>query len=227
MRVSVAAALVGTSLATWLVLAVRLRGMDTGPGTDLGGLGWFLGMWVTMTAAMMLPSIAPTVMLFATVSRRFVATVVFIGGYLAAWTAYGLVAYGAFRAVHALAGGALAWDRAGRFVAAAALAAAGIYELTPLKRACLRRCRAPLRIVVGAGRAGPARALRLGCEHGAVCVACCLGLMLALFALGAMSLAWMGLAAAAIFVQRATPLGERAAVPLAAGLLALGIGVAA
>ena len=80
--------------------------MDAGPGTDLGGLGWFLGIWVTMMAAMMLPSVAPMTLLFARISRErrgrgraFVPTWVFLAGYLAAWTAYGLAAYGLFRLV--------------------------------------------------------------------------------------------------------------------------------
>src|SRR5437660_12933982 len=88
--------LVAAALATWVVTVARMRGMDAGPGTDLGALGWFLGVWVTMMAAMMLPSVAPMALLFARVSgerrrrgRSFVPTWVFLCGYLAAWAGYG------------------------------------------------------------------------------------------------------------------------------------------
>src|SRR5712691_2068915 len=84
------------ALVAWIVTVERMRGMDAGPGTDLGGLGWYVGIWVTMMAAMMLPSAAPMILLFSRVSgereRRgqpFVPTWVFVAGYLAVWTAYG------------------------------------------------------------------------------------------------------------------------------------------
>ena len=95
------------ALAAWIITVQRMRGMDAGPGTDLGGLGWYVGIWVTMMAAMMLPSAAPMVLLYARVSgeraRRgqaeLIPTWIFVAGYLAAWTAYGLVAYGIYRAI--------------------------------------------------------------------------------------------------------------------------------
>ena len=99
---AVTAALLLAALVTWVVTAERMRGMDAGPGTDLGGLGWFLGVWVTMMAAMMLPSAVPMVTVVHRVSAERPgrtaapegATAAFVAGYLAAWTAYGLVAYG-------------------------------------------------------------------------------------------------------------------------------------
>jgi hypothetical protein len=98
--VSTAFVLLAAALVAWGVTFDRMRGMDAGPGTDLGGLGWFVGIWVTMMAAMMLPSVSPMVLAFARVSRErasrgrvaFVPTWVFLAGYLAAWTAYGLLA---------------------------------------------------------------------------------------------------------------------------------------
>src|SRR5919197_5291828 len=105
-RIPVAPFLLAAALVAWLVTIERMRGMDAGPGTDLGGLGWYLGIWVTMMAAMMLPSVAPMVLTFAQVSRQrarrgrgHVPTGIFLAGYLAAWTACGLVAYGVFRAL--------------------------------------------------------------------------------------------------------------------------------
>src|SRR5947209_4726238 len=107
--VSTTVLLLGGALVTWLVTVDRMEGMDNGPGTDLGALGWFLGVWVTMMAAMMLPSVAPMALLFARVSaarrsrgRGFVSTWLFLAGYLSVWTAYGLVASGLFRAISAL-----------------------------------------------------------------------------------------------------------------------------
>ena len=90
---AVATLVAGGGLAAWIVSAARMRGMDMGPGTDLGGLGWFLGIWVTMTAAMMLPSAVPAAGQVARLPRRS-PTVLFVAGYLAVWTVYGLAAYG-------------------------------------------------------------------------------------------------------------------------------------
>src|SRR4051812_49863247 len=91
----VAVLLLGAALVAWIVTAARMRGMDSGPGTDLGGLGWVLGIWLTMTAAMMLPSSAPMVLAYARSSRR-PRTASFVAGYVLAWTAYGLAAYGVY-----------------------------------------------------------------------------------------------------------------------------------
>src|SRR6266851_500348 len=101
LRVRQGALLLGAALVTWILVVRRMRGMDAGPGTDLGGLGWYLGVWVTMMAAMMLPSVAPMVLLFDRVSaertRRgwaAVPTWIFASSYFAVWTLYGLAAYG-------------------------------------------------------------------------------------------------------------------------------------
>src|SRR6266705_718058 len=102
-----------------------MRGMDAGPGTDLGGLGWFLGVWVTMMAAMMLPSAAPFVLLHARIDkdRKGRSTPLFVAGYLAAWTALGLAAYGFSRAIHRLDPAFLSWRREGAIVAGLAIVA--------------------------------------------------------------------------------------------------------
>src|SRR5947207_2066776 len=148
--VAVSGALLGGALVAWIASYQRMHGMDAGPGTELGGLAWFVGIWVTMMAAMMLPSVSPMVLVFARISRdrerrghRFVPTWVFVAGYLIAWATFGLVAYGAYRVLRWAVGGSLAWDGAGAWVAGGALLVAGIYQLTPLKRVCLRHCRGP------------------------------------------------------------------------------------
>jgi predicted metal-binding membrane protein len=229
-----AAWLLGGALAAWIVTAARMRGMDAGPGTDLGTVGWYVGVWVTMMAAMMLPSVFPMVLLFARVSREgarrgqsSVPTLVFVSAYLAVWTLYGLVAYALFRSVRTLDLRFLAWDHQGPYVVGAAVAAAGLYELTPLKSVCLRHCRSPIHYILGGWREGWLGALRMGSGHGAYCVGCCWGLMIVLFALGVMSLFWMALVAAVIFAQKIVPGGERVSHALALALVALGIWVAA
>ncbi len=220
--------LVGTlliaSLAAWAVTVQQMRGMDAGPGTDLGSLGWFVGIWVTMSVAMMLPSAAPTVVLFSSLGRRR-HTELFVGGYLLAWTAFGLGAYAVSRVAHALAPSVLAWDERGPWVAGGALVAAGAYQLTPLKTACLRHCRSPLLFLLRT-RAGVVGAVRAGFGHGTYCIGCCAGLMLALFAVGVMSIFWMAVAALAILAEKVVPRGDAFSRPLALGLVALGIWIA-
>jgi predicted metal-binding membrane protein len=214
--VRTAALLFGIVLLAWAVTVERMQGMDAGPGTDLGGLGWYLGIWVTMTAAMMLPSEAPAALLVARF-RRGLSTVLFIAGYLAVWTAYGLAAYALFRLVTSFDTGWLAWDEGGPYVAAGVVAVAGIYELTPLKRLCLRRCRRP-------HADGPA--FRSGLASGLHCVGCSGGLMAVLFALGLMSVVWMVVVAGAIFAEKVLPQGVRLTRLIAVAVLALALWVA-
>jgi predicted metal-binding membrane protein len=223
-RATVVALLLGAALVAWAVTVQRMRGMDAGPGTDLGTFGWYVGIWVTMMAAMMLPSAAPTVLMFSR-SRGDAQTGLFVVGYLLAWTGYGLVAYAIYRGIRAEAPSFLAWDEQGPWVAGGALVVAGAYQLTPLKSACLRHCRSPLHFLLR-GRPGARGALWMGIEHGAICVGCCFGLMLALFALGVMSLVWMVVVAIAILIEKALPGGESFARVLAVALIALGIWVA-
>jgi predicted metal-binding membrane protein len=225
--------LIGIALVTWIVTVLRMRGMDAGPGTDLGGLGWFLGIWVTMMAAMMFPSAAPMVLLFQRVSNErakkgqsFVPTWVFALSYLAVWTVYGLAAYGIYRALRLAGTGWLAWDGSGRYVAGGALLVAGLYELTPLKSVCLRHCRSPLHFLFGGWREGRLGAIRMGVTHGAYCVGCCWGLMVVLFTLGVMSLLWMAVVAALILAQKLVPHGEQLTRVFAVLFVGAGIWVA-
>jgi predicted metal-binding membrane protein len=208
--------LVAVAVAAWVITVDRMRGMDDGPGTDLGGLWWYLGIWVTMMAAMMLPSAAPAAQHVARLARR-VPTLLFMAGYLAVWTGYGVLAYGVFRLVTSFDLGWLAWDRGGPYAAGAVILAAGLYELTPLKRLSLRRCRGGLH---------GGNAFRSGLAHGLDCVGCSGALMAVLFVLGAMSLVWMAVVAVAIFAEKVLPRGPRLAPVFAVALVALGIWVA-
>ena len=227
--VGIAAVLLGLALVSWIVTVDRMRGMDAGPGTDLGGLGWFLGIWVTMMAAMMLPSVAPMVLAYARVGRArptSAPTAVFVAGYFAAWTAYGVAAYGVFRLVDAVDMGALAWDGAGPYVAGGAIVAAGLYQLTPIKDVCLRHCRTPVHFLAHGWRDGARGAFRMGFTHGLYCVGCCWGLMLVLFTLGVMSLFWMAVIAGVIFAEKVFPYGERLSRGIGIAFVALGLWIA-
>jgi len=176
-------------------------------GTDLGTLGWFVVTWIVMMAAMMFPSLAPTVALYARITRRRSAfrALSFAGGYLLVWGAAGAVAYAFFEAGRRLFGHELAWNRAGGAVAAGVVALAALYQFTPLKDACLAKCRGPLGFILGCWREGRAGALQMGARHALWCLGCCWALMAALFALGIMSLAWMAAVAALIALEKTLP----------------------
>jgi predicted metal-binding membrane protein len=210
----------------WTVTAGRMEGMDAGPGTDPGTLGFFLVVWVVMMAAMMFPSVLPMVVVYGRVSRRRPRTALFVAGYLVTWTGAGLLAYGLFVAGRALSGDALAWDSGGRYFAAGVLVVAALYQLTPLKNRCLTRCRGPLRFVLEAWRDGRGGALRMGIGQGAWCVGCCWALMASLFALGVMSVAWMAFVAALIALEKLAPWRAAANGAIAVALLAIGVGLA-
>jgi predicted metal-binding membrane protein len=206
-RLAVVVLLFGLAGVAWWSTADRMAGMDAGPGTDLGALGWFVGVWVVMMAAMMFPSVAPTVALYARMTRRrgLDRPLLFAGAYLLVWAAVGLAAYGVFRAGSSWFGSALAWNAGGRWIAGGVVAVAALYELTPLKNVCLAKCRSPLGFLLGSWRDGRTGALKMGAKHAAWCVGCCWALMAALFALGVMSLWWMALIAVVITVEKTLP----------------------
>ena len=223
-----AGVLLALGTLAWAVTADRMSGMDAGPGTDPGSVGFFVVVWVVMMAAMMFPSVLPMVVVYDRVSgRQHGRTPFFVAGYLLTWTGAGLLAYGLFVGGRAVAGDALAWDRAGRYVAAGVLVVAAVYQLTPLKDRCLTKCRGPLRFVLESWREGRVGALRMGAAQGAWCVGCCWALMASLFALGVMSLAWMAFVAALIALEKLAPWRRAANRAIAVGLLAIGIGLAA
>ncbi len=219
----------------WAMTGDRMGGMDAGPGTDLGGLGFWVTAWVVMMAAMMFPSIAPMVLMYARIEegkrerdQRVQAgtTALFVAGYLVTWAVAGLVGYALIEGVRALDIGFLAWDSGGPYVAGAVIVAAGIYQLTPMKDACLRRCRSPMGFLLTSWRPGRTGALQMGMEHGGWCVGCCWGLMAALFALGVMSIGWMVMIAALIAIEKLLPWKAVANRSIALLLVVLGLGVA-
>jgi predicted metal-binding membrane protein len=209
----------------WWWTVQQMRGMDEGPWTGLGALGWFLGIWVVMMAAMMFPSVAPTVALYSRMTRTRTPyrPLVFAGGYLLTWAAAGLLAFVLGEAVGRLPGDVLAWDHAGRALAGGTLVVAAAYEVTPLKDVCLGKCRSPLGFLLGSWREGWSGALRMGAKNGAWCVGCCWALMASLFALGIMSVPWMAVVAALIAVEKTLPWRRVVTYGTAALLLALGV----
>jgi predicted metal-binding membrane protein len=228
-RLGLVALLLALAGLAWFSTADRMAGMDAGPGTDLGALGWFLGVWVVMMAAMMFPSLAPTVALYGRMTRQrgVDRPLLFISGYLLVWGTAGLGAYGLFALGRSLFGGDLAWHTGGRWFAAGVLAVAALYELTPLKDVCLGKCRSPVGFLLGTWREGRLGALEMGSKHAGWCVGCCWALMAALFALGVMSLTWMAFVAALIALEKIVPWRRVASWGTAAVLLALAISVVA
>jgi predicted metal-binding membrane protein len=218
-ELGIVAALLAAAGLAWWSTADRMAGMDAGPGTALGSVGWFTGVWATMMAAMMLPSLAPSAAVFAALVRREPSRVLlFAGGYLLVWSIAGIGAYGLFELGNSLFAGSLAWHSDGRLLAAGVLALAALYQLTPFKHAFLLRCRSPLRSLDTSWQNTPSEALVMGLRNGGWCLGCSWALMAALFALGVMSLTWMGLIAVLVALEKVGPWG-RAARLVTAGVL--------
>jgi predicted metal-binding membrane protein len=194
---------------------------------DLGGFGarilsalpsrwvdWPLTflMWAVMMVAMMVPSAAPMVMTYARIAnarsgRSTLRVTSFVLGYIAIWTLFSAAATAIQIALAhwSLISNALVTTP---LVSAAILAVAGIYQLTPLKEACLGRCQSPIGFFMTHWHEGNAGALRMGFEHGAFCVGCCWMLMAVLFVVGVMNLAWVAAITGFVLLEKATPWGR-------------------
>jgi predicted metal-binding membrane protein len=198
------AALLLCAAAAWLLTAWQAQSMGMG-GMAMLGVWLFMVTWLLMMVAMMFPAVAPMVLAHARVVRSrgegVRPTAAFVIGYLLVWTAAGLVPLAAIQGLGSLpAGPAAGWlPRLG----GAVLVAAGLYQLTPLKQACLRACRSPLGFIMSHdfGGGSPAAA-RAGMSHGLFCLGCCWALMAVLAVVGLMNLAWMAILAAVFFVEK-------------------------
>jgi predicted metal-binding membrane protein len=188
-------ATLGLAAASWVVAVRQMSGMDMGVATRLGSFAFFVALWVVMMAAMMLPGAAPAVLRCAHASGRVRAVPLFVGSYLAVWALMGVAVYALYRP-H------------GSFAAGALVIAAGVYELTPLKRRFRRRCR---------------ESVRSGFEFGLYCVGSSIGLMLMLVALSVMSITWMLVIAVLALAQKLLPAKAAIDVPLALAIVGLGI----
>jgi len=226
-RLGLVTLLVALAAAAWWSTIRSMGGMAASPGTELGALGWFVGVWIVMMAAMMLPAVSPTVALYARMTRERgpARPLAFATGYLVVWGTAGVVAYGSFALGRNFLGSDLAWHSGGRWLAGGLLAGAALYELTPLKDVCLGKCRSPFGFLLGTWRDGIRGGAGMGTKHAAWCLGCCWALMVALFALGVMSLVWMAVVAALITVEKVLPWRRVAVWSTTAVLLLLAAGV--
>ena len=229
-------------LLAWFYLWRSAAGMDHATmamsamprAADPGALALTFVMWTVMMAGMMLPSAAPAILLYGTLVRKNGARGtalpgiwVFAGAYLLVWTAFSAAATLLQAALEKASLMSPAMTLAGAGLSAAALVAAGLYQLTPLKQACLGKCRNPLQFFMMRWRAGPGGAFRMGLEHGAYCLGCCWALMLLLFVAGVMNLAWVALIAAFIFAEKLLPRGRLISHAAGAMLILSGIWILA
>jgi predicted metal-binding membrane protein len=189
----------------------------------------FLAAWGVMMAAMMLPSAIPMISLYSVLQQNRpsnvppgLPAVLFTAVYLLIWLAFGVPVYIA----SSIIGEQPDVSDVLPYALAVVLVVAGVYQLTPLKRACLRACRSPLGFLLARTRSGLGGTLRLALEHAGYCVGCCWALMVVLVAAGAMSLQWVLLIAAVVFVEKLLPGGEWTARIVGAALLVLGVAVA-
>jgi predicted metal-binding membrane protein len=188
----------------------------------------FLALWVVMMTAMMFPSVAPMVVVWIrsisarpTRTARVSGVAEFLGGYMVSWAAFGLLAYLALLAADRVVGGS---PTTAKWVGAGIFLLAGVYQLTPLKGACLRHCRSPIGSLFHyASFKGPARDLRVGMHHGLYCVGCCWGLMIVLVAVGAMNIAVMAALAAVILIEKIWRYGRPFARAVGITLLVLAV----
>jgi predicted metal-binding membrane protein len=216
--------LIACALLAWYLTVLLAAGMPPGPGSMGLGLTGFLIGWAVMMTAMMLPALAPLLSAYLRSIRaehsswtRAVRTAALVAGYLLTWTGFGVLVYGASVLGGRLAAGAPA---AAPWVGGGLLAAAGIYQLTPLKNYCLRHCRSPIAFLLHvSGYKGPLRDMRVGLYHGLYCVGCCWGLMLVLIAVGVMNLAWMAAIAAAVLLEKTWRHGTTFSRAVGAGLI--------
>jgi predicted metal-binding membrane protein len=199
------------------------------PAWTPGYAAAMFAMWAVMMAAMMVPSAAPTILLFAALRRHAGSggardTALFVTGYVLAWSAFSAAATAAQWALasSSLLDAAMAADAPQ--LAGALFLAAGIYQFSALKDSCLAHCRGPAQFLVERRREGPRGSLAMGLEHGAYCVGCCAALMALLFAFGVMNLLWVVALSAFVLAEKFLPRG-RAFSRLSGGAL-VGAGIA-
>jgi predicted metal-binding membrane protein len=188
-------ATLGLAAASWVVAVRQMNGMDMGVATRLGSFAFFVAVWVSMMAAMMLPGAAPAVLRRVHASGRLRSVPSFVGSYLAVWALVGVAVYALYRPHGSSAAGAV-------------VIAAGIYEFTPVKRHSRRCCRA---------------GMRSGFEFGLYCVGSSIGLMVVLVAVSVMSVIWMCVIAVPVIAQKLLPAKAAVDVPLALAIVGLGL----
>lgn len=191
--------------------------------------GLFIAIWAVMMVAMMFPASAPMILMFGTVyagkraqKQPYVPTWIFVSGYLLVWILPGVVIYFLAVQVENLTGQSMWLMQNGTRISGAILVLAGVYQLSPLKNACLSKCRTPLQFLLTSWRDGYGGAFRMGVEHGAFCLGCCWLLFVILIPLGLMNLPVMALVTALIFAEKALPVGRQISLIAGVGLIAYG-----
>jgi predicted metal-binding membrane protein len=221
-------AVAAVAAIAWVITVMLARNMGNGPGTMGLALLPFLGLWMVMMAAMMLPSVAPVAVLWTRLISgvsagfgRVVRMGLFLGGYLLAWAVFGAVAFAVLAGSGQLLAASLA---AAKWLGVAIFIAAGIYQLTPWKDWCLRRCRSPIgALIYYLGFKGRSRDLRVGLHHGATCAGCCWGLMVVLVAVGVMNIAVMAALTVVIFAEKLWRYGKPFGQAVGVALVAIGV----
>ncbi len=227
-RLATASVFGGLAVIAWVAGAGHMNDMGMDGRFSVGSLGFFIVLWVVMMAAMMFPSVWPAVAMYGLVTRRRASAGVnaigrssaFVAGYLASWSAFGLIAFALLMIVRAVGLDTLSDDELARYVVAPVALAAALYEVVPFKQACLRHCRGPLSFFLTHWRDGARGASQMGARHGAYCVGCCWMLMIVLLAVGMMSITWMAVISLAIAVEKLAPARW---ARLASGLLLVGL----
>ena len=225
------AALLLLAAGAWVAVIRQARAADDMMMSLTMGMGApvFLGVWVLMMVAMMFPAAAPMILTFSAIQagkrgrgQAWTPTWLFVAAYLLVWTAFGVLAYLAAVGAQELAEESM-WlmDNAAQ-IGGVVLIVAGLYQLTPLKRACLSKCRSPLQFVMTSWRDGHAGAFRMGMAHGLYCLGCCWFLFVILFPLGVMNVVVMALVTALIFAEKSLAWGSRLSQLAAAILVGYG-----
>lgn len=224
------ASLLVLAAVAWIILIwqssdTQMMGLTMGMDAPV-----FLAIWIVMMIAMMFPAAAPMILTFARVhndrrekGKAFVPTWVFVSAYLLIWTLFGIVAYAAALGIEMLAQQSM-WlmDHAAR-IAGVVLILAGVYQLTPLKYACLSKCRSPLGFIMSSWREGYLGSFRMGLEHGLFCFGCCWFLFVILFPLGIMNIAAMAIITVLIFAEKSLAYGVQIAHIAAIALIVYGM----
>jgi predicted metal-binding membrane protein len=210
----------------WMAMTDEMAGMDMVMTPTFVGTLAFVAAWAVMMAAMMLPSALPMIALYAAMQQtetsaipRAAPVALFTLIYLGLWAVTGVPMYVASVALCAIASDARAYG------VAAVLVVAGVFQLSPLKHVCLRRCRSPIGFLLGHWRAGWRGSLALGWSHATYCLGCCWALMVVLVAAGAMGLLWVLLIAAVVAAEKVLPGGEWIARVTGIALLVLGAAI--
>jgi predicted metal-binding membrane protein len=242
-RIVALAGLAALVLVAWLYLVRLARemaemqmhaamGMAMPQMRPWGGVDLLLlfAMWVAMMVAMMTPSASPMILMFSALNRRraehagpAVRTGLFVVGYLLAWAGYSAVAAAAQWVLHGLALLSPMMVSTSPYLGGGLLVAAGLFQWTPLKRACLVACRSPMGFIMAEWREGPGGALIMGWRHGLYCVGCCWVLMALLFVAGVMNLVWVAAIAAFVLVEKVVPGGERVSQVTGIALVLAGV----